>query len=149
MSKEISALVEEGILTPVADLTTIKDDDPDNGPFKEDLVMQHVPDAPTRGHTSHTSKANSGRLTKLQARANLSKYIVFPKYMAPFKPTLLTEFRSFLTTSRPVTTPITMMYGAHSGYYTKTNILRPKCQPPHPWGTPQSRRPTLLGRRCA
>ena len=53
MKKEISALVEEGTLTPVADLTTIKDDDPHNGPFREGFVMQHVPDALTRGYTSH------------------------------------------------------------------------------------------------
>lgn len=43
MRKEISALVEEGTLTPVADLTTIRDNDPDYGPLKEGFVMQHVP----------------------------------------------------------------------------------------------------------
>ena len=78
MRKEISALVEEGTLTPVADLTTIRDDDPDYGPLKEGFVMQHVPDALTRGYTSHTTKDNSGRAAKLEAPGKLTNYIIFP-----------------------------------------------------------------------
>jgi RNA recognition motif-containing protein len=60
-----------GTPTPLADLTTVKDDDLDYGPLGEGFVMQHAPGAHTGGYTSPAPKDNSGRVATLQARANL------------------------------------------------------------------------------
>ena len=58
--------------------------------------MQH-----TRGYTSHSPKDNSGSVATLQARANLSEYIVFPKtYSFPRTVRILAIVRKFINAFR-------------------------------------------------
>jgi cell division protein YceG involved in septum cleavage len=90
-----------GTPTTLADLTTVKDDDLDNGPLGEGFVMQHASGAHTRGYTSHSPTDNSGSVATLQARANLSEYIVFPKtYSFPRTVRILAIVRKFINAFR-------------------------------------------------
>ena len=77
MTKEISQLVNEGTLTPIADLASLQDDDQED--FKEGFVMSHIPDMINRRHTTLLARDDPNRCPRILARAEHSQYLVFPE----------------------------------------------------------------------
>ena len=81
MHKEVSHLVEEGILTPIQDLTMQTDEKDD---FAIGFVFKHnTMDMANQGFTTIRDQNNTST-SKTSQRAQLSKYIVFPtKFKLP------------------------------------------------------------------
>ena len=77
MTEELPHLIQRGILTPIEDLTIDSRGDPD---FDEGFVHERVPEVLTRGHFSMLTveARDPERCPKVLARAEYSRYIIFP-----------------------------------------------------------------------
>ena len=84
MTKEISELISDGTLTPISDMVLQQDDQED---FNEGFVYERgTPECLTRRHHAMAvhETTEPERISRVQERANIGNYIVFPtRYTFP------------------------------------------------------------------
>ena len=73
MECDIEEAVQQGILTPIADLKMKSED---QGEYDEGFVLERSPDILTQGHLSHV--ASPTRVQRVEARASHTNYIILP-----------------------------------------------------------------------
>ena len=73
MEHEIDNVVQQGILTPIADLMMKPEDQTE---YDEGFVLERSPDILTQGHLVHL--ASPERVQRTAARASYTKYIILP-----------------------------------------------------------------------
>ena len=77
MTEEVPELIQRGVLTPIEELTTDVQDDPE---YCEGFIFERVPEVLTRGHHSMLAveAKDPQRHPKVLARGTFSNYIIFP-----------------------------------------------------------------------
>ena len=92
MTKEISELILDGTLTPITDMVLQQNDQEG---FNEGFVYERgTPECLTRGHFAMIAYETTElkRLPRVQERANIGNYIVFPtRYAFPSSPSALSS----------------------------------------------------------